>query len=241
MKAMIFAAGLGTRLKPLTNSIPKALVEFQGKTLLEHTILKLKNAGFYQLVINVHHLADQIEDFLKSHHNFNLDINISDERNMLLDTGGGILHAKKYLSDTDFFLIHNVDIFSDISLNKLINSHLKTDALATLAVYEGTSSRKLVFDEEGILCQWKDIKKNEIKIARESSKPLSDQSFCGIHMINTKIFELITETGAFSIIDLYLRLAKDHKVCSYISDHSYCLDLGDLHKIKKAENYFNKL
>ena len=134
MKAMIFAAGLGTRLKPLTDSTPKALLPINGKPMLEHVILKLKDAGFHQIAINVHHLGDQIINFLAANNNFGIQIHISDERDYLLDTGGGIKHATAFLQGNEPFLIHNVDILSDIDLRALYNHHIETNPLATLLV-----------------------------------------------------------------------------------------------------------
>lgn len=238
---MIFAAGLGTRLKPLTDEIPKALVNFRGKTLLEHTIIKLKENSTEEVVINVHHFADKIEEYLGDKNYFDISIRISDERNLLLDTGGGLLKAKEFLYDTDLIIIHNVDIISDIDLSKMINYHKESKSLATLAVQRRESSRKLVFDSNNYLCQWKDIKKSEIKIARKSNAALTDMSFCGIHLIDPKIFNLITETAKFSIIDLYLRLAEDHKISSYESKHTYWFDIGSLEKIRKAESFFDSI
>jgi len=235
MKAMIFAAGLGTRLKNLTEEKPKALVEFMGKPMLEHVILKLIDAGINDFVINVHHFADKIESFLKTNKNFNVNIEISDERDSLLDTGGAVLHAKKLLENTEYFLIHNTDIISDINIHNLIECHKKSESIATLAVQKRNSSRKLVFNEENFLCMWRDIHKQEIKIARNTTKKLTDWSFCGIHVINSSIFKYINEKGKFSIIDLYLRLAKDHKISSFISDHSYWFDLGKTENIEEAE------
>ena len=241
MKAMIFAAGLGTRLKPLTGSIPKALVEFRGKTLLEHVISKLKDSGFNELVINVHHFADNVESYLEEKDNFGIHIDISDERSLLLDTGGAVLHAKSYLKDSDLILIHNVDIISDIDLQAMMHQHTSSSSLATLAVQSRASSRKLVFNEDNFLCQWKDTDRSEIKIARESKKELSEWSFSGIHVINPDLLDLITETGKFSIIDLYLRLAKDHKISYHETDHSYWFDIGSIEKMKKAESFFESI
>jgi len=235
MKVMIFAAGLGTRLKPLTNNKPKALVELNGKPMLEHLILRLKNQGFNDFVINVHHFADQIESFLKRNNNFNSNIEISDERKQLLGTGGGILKAEKYLKSSEIFIIHNADIFCDIDLNKIIEQHRKNDALATLAVQNRDSSRKLLFDEDNYLCQWKDIKTNKIKEARIPVGSVTEWSFSGIHIINSSIFKYIVEKGKFSIIDLYLRLAKDHKISAFETKHSYWFDLGKPKNILEAE------
>lgn len=240
MKVLIFAAGLGTRLKYLTKNKPKALVEFNGKPILEHLILNLKSQGFNDFVINVHHFADQIENFLKENNNFNSNIEISDEREMLLETGGGLLKAKKFLINSDNFIIYNADIFSDINLKKLIKKHKKNKAIATLAVQERDTSRKLLFNEENELCQWKNFATNEVKTAKETKSKLTAWSFTGIHIVNNQIFNHITETGKFSIIDLYLRLAKKHKISAYKANNTFWFDLGKPENIKVAETYVKK-
>lgn len=235
MKVMIFAAGLGTRLKPLTDNKPKALVELNGVPLLEHLILKLKNQGFNDFVLNVHHFADQIETFLEKNNNFDTNIEISDERNLLLETGGAILKAEKILEVSNIFMIHNADIITDIDLNELIEQHRMNNALVTLAVQKRISSRKLFFDEKNYLCQWKNIKTNKIKKARIPVGSMTSMSFSGIHIINSNIFKLITERGKFSIIDLYLRLAENHKISAFETNHSYWYDLGKPENISEAE------
>ncbi|MDZ7764542.1 MAG: sugar phosphate nucleotidyltransferase [Melioribacteraceae bacterium] len=169
MKAMIFAAGLGTRLKPITNDKPKALVEINGISLLEITIKKLIRFGFTELIINVHHFADQIISFIKQS-SFEADIRISDEREVLLNTGGGLKYAQWFFDDGKPFLLHNVDIITDLDLKSFYDSNLIDEAIATLAVRDRKSSRKLLFDENELLCGWKDIKKDNLKITRESRR-----------------------------------------------------------------------
>ena len=235
---MILAAGLGTRLEDLTKNKPKALVELNGKPILEHLILNLKSQGFNDFVINVHHFADQIEDFLKKNNNFNSNIEISDERELLLETGGGLLKAQQFLSDTKNLIIYNVDIFSDIDLRQLISSHKKNKSLATLVVRDRNTSRKLLFDETNTLCQWRNYNTNEIKEAGIPIGELSPMAFSGIHIVNSEIFKHITETGKFSIIDLYLRLAKNHKISAFETQHSYWIDLGKPENILEAEKLF---
>ncbi|MEJ2242618.1 MAG: sugar phosphate nucleotidyltransferase, partial [Candidatus Bathyarchaeota archaeon] len=154
MRAMILAAGLGTRLKPLTDSTPKALIKIKGFTLLELLIKKLKSSGFDEIVINVHHLADQIKEFLKQNNFLDTEITISDESNKLLETGGGLKKAAYFFPDGKPFLVHNVDVLSDISVNSLMEHHLASKSLATLAVRNRKSSRKLLFNKENILCGW---------------------------------------------------------------------------------------
>ncbi|MBN1250499.1 MAG: nucleotidyltransferase family protein [Bacteroidales bacterium] len=227
MRAMILAAGLGTRLMPLTENKPKALVEIKGTPLLEIIINKLKSEGFTDIIINVHHFGNQIVEFLKSKNNFNINIQISDETDKLLDTGGGIYNAKWFLEREKSFLVYNVDIISDINLQKMYWSHIQTNALVTLAVKERETSRILQFDtENNQLCRWKNLTTGEKKISRQSESNLYTSAFSGIHILNSDIFNLITEKGSFSIIDTYLRLAKDYKIISYQHDNSSWFDLG---------------
>ncbi len=234
---MIFAAGLGTRLKHLTNNSPKALVKLNKKPILEHLILNLKSQGFNDFVINVHHFADQIDDFLKKNNNFNSNIYISDEREKLLETGGGLLKAKKFLSGSKEFILYNADIFSDINLKKLISAHRKNNAIATLAVQNRDTARKLLFNENNELCQWKNFQTNEVKIAKKTNSKLIAWAFSGIHIVNNQIFNEITEKGKFSIINLYLRLAEKHKISAYKTKHSYWFDIGKPENLIEAENY----
>lgn len=240
-KVFILAAGLGTRLKDLTAEKPKALVLINGKPMLEHLILKLKAQGFKNFVINVHHFADQIEDFLKKNDNFKCNIQISQERAELLDTGGALLHARPYLEDAENIFIHNVDIFSDLNLGKLIYNHQQNNALATLAVYKRDSSRKLFFDDNMQLCKWKNKNTGEVKITRTAINKLSEFAFSGLHIVNSEIFNHITETGKFSIIDLYLRLAKTKKIIASESEYSYWFDLGKPETLIKAENMLKEM
>lgn len=163
MKAMIFAAGTGSRLKPLTDHTPKALIPIGGKPMLEHVILKLKSSGFDQIVINIHHLGNQIVDFLEANNNFGVRIEISDESDYLLDTGGGIKKATSLLCGNEPFLIHNVDILSNVDLKKLYDTHVQTNPLATLLVSQRNTSRYLLFNKENRLCGWRNHETGEVK------------------------------------------------------------------------------
>lgn len=225
MKAMIFAAGLGTRLRPLTNYKPKALVEVNGKTLLELSIKKLTEQGFDQIIINVHHFADQVIEFL-SKHKFNARVEISDERNMLLETGGGLKKAKWFFDGTPF-LVYNVDIVSDIDLYELYQTHLKNRSIATLAVRDRISSRYFLFDDDNILCGWENIKTSEKKIVRENSN-LTQFAFSGIHVIDPKLFEYFPDDDRFSIIDVYLHAAKKEKIKGFIHNSTFWKDVGSI-------------
>lgn len=225
MKAMIFAAGLGTRLRPLTNNKPKALIEAKGKTLLEIVIQRLQKFGFEEIVINVHHFADQITEYLKANNNFGINIEISDERDKLLDTGGGLKKAKSFFDDQPF-LIHNVDIISDINLEDLYKFHFNSKALATLAVKNRLSSRYFLFDDENKLCGWKNDKTGETIITNESRKELKPLAFSGIQIADPKIFNYMPDNDVFSIVDVYLKASKEEKILSYRDDESFWKDLG---------------
>jgi len=231
---MLLAAGLGTRLKPLTDTKPKALIEIFGKTLLEIAILKLKNHGFTEIVINVHHFARQIIDFLNKNNNFGTKIYISNEQDKLLDTGGGIKNAAQFLYDTNAFIVYNVDILCNINLSDFFNFHLKTKSLATLAVKQRPTSRSLIFDNNNNLCAWKNNETGEEKIARLVTEKKS-LAFSGIHIISSKIFELFNDDSVFSIIDTYLQLAKNFEIKAYLHDSDIWFDLGKISHIAEIQ------
>ena len=242
MKAMIFAAGLGTRLKPLTNDRPKALVEISGKNLLERCIENLKQQGISDIIINVHHYSEQISSFLKQHNNFGLNLQISDESNKLLDTGGGLLKAKSLLAGKEPILIINVDILTDLNFRELEEYHIKEEALATLVVRERETSRYLLFDDTNQLIGWKNKQTGAIKICRKSGiTQANNYAFSGIQIIEPELLELITETGRFSIIDLYLRLAKKQTIKAFVDDKSRWMDLGKYEQIAQAEQLIKQL
>jgi mannose-1-phosphate guanylyltransferase len=235
MKAMILAAGLGTRLLPLTNNVPKALVPINGKPLLEIIICKLRSFGFDDVIINVHHFADQIIDFLKANNYFDIHISISDERAQLLDTGGGLKKASWFFNDNQPFLLYNVDIISDIDLKKLFLFHQESDALVTLAVRNRKTSRYFLFDDSNSLCGWKNFETGEIKIVRNIRTKIKLIAFSGIHIINPDIFELITEEGSFSLIDKYLALAKSYKIQGFNHTETQWIDIGKIGCLEEAE------
>ncbi len=228
MKAMILAAGLGTRLGTLTANRPKALVELNGKPLLAGVIERLKAAGFNDIIINVHHFADQIIDYLSANKQPGVQITISDERDRLLDTGGGINKAAWFFNDGKPFLVHNVDIISNLDLQALYRHHINTQALATLACKQRTSSRYFLFDEQQHLCGWENATTGEQKIARPAAT-MHRMAFSGIHVIHPSIFQKITQPGAFSIVDTYLQLAPNNPV--------NCFDVGtaDITDVGKPE------
>jgi NDP-sugar pyrophosphorylase family protein len=239
MKAMIFAAGMGTRLKPLTNSIPKALVKINNTPLIELLINKLKNNGFNEIIINVHHHAEQIIDFLWKNNNFGIRIEVSDESSQLLDTGGGLKKASWFFDDNKAFLIHNVDVLSSIDILELYNCHLRSGSLTTLAVKKRETSRYFLFDEEKRLCGWQDLKNELRTISVEYSEPLTPYAFSGIHVVNPEIFRLIKEEGGFSMTKVYLRLAKEHRIEAYDHSNSSWIDLGTVENLRIAEKNYS--
>lgn len=209
---MIFAAGLGTRLRPLTNDRPKALVEVAGKPLLQHQIEKLKAAGFEHIVVNIHHFGQQIVDFLESNNKFGLDIKISDERELLLDTGGGIKAAMKMFDNNDPVLIHNVDIISDIDLVELYQAH---KGVATLAINQRETSRYILFDEQLQMRGWTNIKTGEVKPSTlVLSESLKKFAFSGIHVVGEEIIPYLEERKeeVFPIMDFYISLCQEAEV-----------------------------
>lgn len=237
---MIFAAGLGTRLKPLTDTTPKALLPIGGKPMLEHVILKLKDAGFHQIVINIHHHGQQILDFLEANNNFGIRINISDERDYLLDTGGGIKKAACFLQGDEPFLIHNVDILSNVDLRHLYNKHLETNPLATLLVSKRNTSRYLLFNKENKLCGWRNHDTGEVKSYYPDFDPkqYNEYAFSGVHVVSPQIFEWMEEwTGKFSIINFYLSICAKTNIHAYEMENLRLLDIGKPDTLEKAEKW----
>ena len=237
---MIFAAGLGIRLKPLTDNIPKALVEVSGKPLLEHAINKLQQYGYSDIIINVYHFAGQLKEFLKQKNNFGIRIELSDESEQLLDTGGGLKKAAWFFNDNKPFLVHNVDVLSDIDLNALYQLHMQGNSLATLAVRQRDTSRYFLFDEQLYLCGWKNNETGELKISKGNAGTLTPLAFSGIQIVNPEIFKLINENGKFSMTGVYLRLAASNRVKGFMHDSGYWFDLGKPESIKEAEVILNE-
>ncbi len=231
---MIFAAGLGTRLRPLTDTTPKALIEVEGVPLLEHIILKLRDFGLSGLIINVHHHAQQIIDFVRARQDFGMEIVFSHEPE-LLNTGGGLKQAGWFLRDSDPFLLHNVDVLTDLPLDDMLTQHRTQDALATIAVRRRDTQRYFLFDQELQLCGWESLQSGEKRITRPGTGDLQRLSFMGIHVISPRIFSLFEEEGAFSIVDAYLRLAgSGEKIAGFRDDHSRWLDLGRMENFRNA-------
>lgn len=240
MKAMIFSAGLGTRLRPLTNDRPKALVEVSGRSLLEWNILRLQAAGYTEIVVNVHHFGDRVIDFIEHLSLEGMRFYVSDERSELLDTGGGLWHASEFLVDGEDFLLCNADILTDLDLAALRQQHLSQNALATLSVRQRQSSRYLLFDQEKVLCGWQNLKTGETKMSRSQTN-LTAWAFSGHHYISPRIFPLIAERGVFSIIDLYLRLAQDHDIYAFPDQEAHWLDVGKPERLALADDLLTKM
>jgi len=236
-QAFILSAGLGTRLKPLTNSKPKALVEVANISLLEHNINKLISYSCNHIVINVHHFSEQILDHISKKH-YACDIYISDETELLLDTGGALKNARNLFDSSKDILIHNVDILSKIDFNSLYLSHKEKFSLATLAVSERETSRYLLFNDNEMLCGWENRNTGERIIVNEDIK-LKPYGFSGIQFIKPALIDLIENTDSvFSIIPEYLKLSKSYPINSYIHSKDIWVDVGRIEKIKEAEKLY---
>lgn len=237
-QAMVFAAGLGTRLKPLTDTMPKALVKVGGQPLLWHVVMRLKEAGFERVVVNVHHFADQIEDYIKANNGFGLDIRISDERRQLLETGGGIKAARPLFDTGSPILIHNVDILSNVDLSRLYDAAGDSDAM--LLVSKRSTKRYLLFDDGMRLTGWRNIETGEQKgpCAAANAQMLA---FSGIHVFSPRLFPLMDEwPERFGIIDFYLKACADRNVSGYLKDGLRLLDVGKLDSLEKAEEFLQE-
>jgi NDP-sugar pyrophosphorylase family protein len=241
MKAMVLAAGMGTRLQPLTLTKPKALVEIDGTAMLEIILKKIIRSGFNDIIINVHHFADQIIDFLSRNKNFGASITISDETDFLLDTGGGLLKASSFFNDGKPFLVHNIDILSNINLLELYNYHCSKNALATLAVKERITSRSLLINSDGELSGWRNNETGQTIIARGFEADLTPIPFSAIHIMNPAIFPMITETGKFSVMDTYLRLARTVSIHTFRHDTDFWFDIGRVENLKAASPFVHEV
>ena len=239
---MIFAAGLGTRLKPLTDHMPKALVPVAGKPMLEHVILKLIASGFDEIVINVHHFAEQIIDFLKEKNNFGIKIWISDETEELLDTGGGIKKASSLLNEP--FLVHNADILSNVDLKALYDFHIASENDATLLVSPRKTVRYLLFDQTNRLCGW--INKDTLQTKPEGFIYQPDEqqeyAFGGIHIISPSLFKYMEGwAGKFSIMDFYLQTCQKAKLGGYAKEDLQLIDIGKPDTLAQAEEFIRQI
>ncbi len=239
MRAMIFAAGLGTRLKPITDTLPKALVPVGGQPLLFHVIRKLVSAGYDHLVVNVHHFPDLIIDYLKEH-DFGVQVDVSDERDFLLETGGGIAHARPFL-EGEPFLVHNVDILSNLDLGWLREQH-RPDALATLLVSDRKTQRYLLFREDGRLAGWTNLATGEVRSPYPDLDPSACRmlAFSGIHYMSCGIFqafEALEMPERFPIMDFYLKACDRYPIYAAVPQDLQLLDVGKLDTLAQAEQY----
>ena len=235
-KALIFAAGKGTRLKPFTDSHPKALALVNDVPLLERNIKYLQNFGVTEFVINVHHFGEQIVEFLEKNNHFGAKIDISVEKDELLETGGGLLFAQKYLENEENFLIMNADILTDLNIHELVKFHETHLPLATLAVSDRNSSRKLFFNSEMVLKGWMNKNSGETKMA-EFNSDFKELAFSGIHCINSSIFDKIKRRGKFSIMEEYLDLMFENNILGF-QHEARLIDVGRPESVIEAEKYF---
>lgn len=256
MKAMIFAAGLGTRLKPLTDTLPKALVPLAGKTLLQWQIEKLKAAGIRDIVVNIHHFPDMIINYLKDNDNFGCNIQVSDERDMLLETGGGLRKAKELLASSPNspiasspILICNVDILSNIDIPTLLQAY-NPNEMGVVVVSPRDTQRYLLFNEENRLCGWTNIATGEVRGPISNTQyPISNTqklAFSGMQVLNPRIFdcmdEVVKQKGEkFSLIDLYLSIAEKEILRAYIPENYRMMDVGKINQLSEAESFASTL
>ena len=239
MEAMILAAGLGTRLRPLTNDKPKALVDVDGEPMLERTARRITNADFDHLVINVHHFADRVMDVIKEKDGFGVDVSISHEVEKNLETGGGIQHAEPQFKQDGPFLVHNVDILTDLDLKALHDAHDESGALATLAVRPVETKRYLSIDERGHVVGYGDPETGEEHLITEPEGATEKVDFIGVQVISPRIFDLMTETGVFSIINVYMRLIREEgeTVRTHRADDALWIDIGTHERLEQARRY----
>ncbi len=235
---MILAAGLGTRLKPFTEHHPKALAMVNDKTILQRNIEYLASFDITEVIVNVHHFADQIIDYLEINRGFGSSISISDETNAVLETGGGLKKTAWFFDKTDEpFVLMNVDVLTDMNLGAMISQHKKSKPLATLAVTTRFTSRYFLFDELDRLCGWENVQTGAQRISVEAKK-YWQKAFSGIHVISPAIFSLMRMTGKFSMVDVYLELAKSQVISAFDHNNSKFIDVGKPESILKAEGLF---
>ncbi|NSW95157.1 MAG: nucleotidyltransferase family protein [Bacteroidales bacterium] len=239
MKAMIFAAGLGKRLGEVTKSIPKALVEVSGKTVLHLAVEKCASYDFDDIIINVHHFADLVENEVYRLRKMGFRISISDERDLLLETGGGLYKAKKFFDDSPF-LLYNVDILTDLDLADLYRYHIKTGSLATLAVRNREDFRYFLTDRSGLLKGWCNKSTGEKIITGNTEDSLSEIAFSGIHIADPEIFRYM-EPGIYSMTTLYLKISESARISVYVHNGGYWFDIGNPESLEIARKYLKKI
>ena len=237
MKAMIFAAGLGSRLKPWTDHHPKALAMINGKPLLQRNIEYLQGFGIRDIIVNVHHFPEQIIAAIGSNQGWGSKVVISDESDAVLETGGGLLKAAGYFAGEKDFVVMNADILTNMNLGAMVLQHRRQQPLATLAVSERETSRYFLFDQDNTLCGWRNVKTREEKIVRQNGT-LLPKAFSGLHVISTALLELIEQKGKFSMVDVYLTLARNHRIGCFDHTGTALVDVGRPESIAKAEALF---
>jgi NDP-sugar pyrophosphorylase family protein len=251
MKAMILAGGLGTRLSPLTDNKPKALVPFKGVPLLERVVRNIAAAGINHIIVNVHHFAEQVIEFMDHLHIDGVELSVSDETRQLMDTGGALLHAREFFEGDEDFLVHNVDVVTNLDISALIKAHTgkeehstgnKTNrepapgnekALVTMAVKKRTTSRSLLFDKAGCLCGWRHNETGEERFVREPQGILEDYGNSCVQVISSRLLSFFPNTKPLNLTNMYLELAGDHSIRPFIHDDDYWYDLG------RYQNYLN--
>ena len=235
--AMIFAAGLGTRLKPFTDNHPKALAMVNGQSLLQRNIIYLQQFGITNVIVNVHHFANQIVDTVEQHNGWGSNITISDETDEVLETGGGLKRASWYFNESENFVVMNADILTDLNLSAMVQQHLQYQPIATLAVSDRQSSRYFLFDDGNNLCGWLNEKTGETRISKPAIT-YHKKAFSGLQIVNVKLLQLITQQGKFSIVDVYLELAKTYSINGFDCTNAKFIDVGKPENIALAEAMF---
>jgi NDP-sugar pyrophosphorylase family protein len=237
VKAMIFAAGLGTRFKPWTDHHPKALALVNGKSLLQRNIEYLQQYGITEVVVNVHHFADQIEEAIQNNEGWGSKITISDEREVVLETGGGLLKAKDFLTDNGPFVILNVDILTNLDLSSLVSFYQSRKPLIAFGVTDRKTSRNFLFDEQMQLCGWRNKATGEEKISRQRTAYI-ERAYSCVSVFDPSVFDFIKQTGKFSLTEIYLDLARDHAVLGYDHSGDLLVDVGKPESVAVAEALF---
>lgn len=244
MRALVFAAGLGTRLKPLTDTMPKALVPVGGKPLLWHVVKKIESAGITDVVINVHHFADQIIDYVHSQDDFGIKVTFSDERDLLRETGGGIRHARKFLQG-ESFLVHNVDILSDLDLRWFM-SQARPDAISNVLVSDRKTKRYLLFDNDMRMVGWTNVQTGEVRSPYPDLDPdkFRKLAFSGVHLISNRIFTIFDDAGwgeRFPIMDFYIKECASHPIYGVLPGRLRMIDVGKIDTLDEAESFLINL
>lgn len=240
MKALLLAAGLGTRLRPLTDARPKALVEINHKTLLEYALDKLQDSGISDVIINIHHFSGLMKDFIQSLHYPQLHIEISDESEMLLDTGGGMKKAAWFFDDEQPFLVYNVDVFTDLNIQQMLQYHRLKKSMVTLAVSRRKTSRYLLLDKNSQLLGWKNEKNGEKILEDDLSEQVEEMAFSGIHIVSPLFLSMIQKNGAFPIIPEYVSLCRKCPIFGFDHTGTRWIDLGKPESLMMGKSFLEQ-